>query len=304
MTGSDPGGRPEDTPRAVLSIDFELFAQTPAYRGASGTAPDETVGLEQGQFLRETLAAHDADATFFTVSSVADEHPEAVRAIADAGHEVASHTHSHRLLSDLSPDERRGELVRSRETLESVTGTSVDGFRAPAFDVPDGTFADLAAAGYAYDSSVAACRKIPGWYGGEDDAVRPCSAADVRADAPAHLAELPVAVMPGLRLPLTGTWLRFFGVRYTVAGMHLLARRGITPVLYVHPWELADLPDVDGVPKRVYVRTGTWMRRAVERILAEPFEFVTAREVVADAVGTPPYGTGPTVDTGPDGEAE
>jgi peptidoglycan/xylan/chitin deacetylase (PgdA/CDA1 family) len=277
------------TPRAVLSVDFELFGQTPAYRAASGTTPDETAGLDQGAFLRETLAAHDADATFFTVSSVAEDHPDAVRALADAGHEIASHTHSHRLLSELSPEERREELVRSREVLESVTGASVDGFRAPAFDVPDGTLAALADAGYAYDSSVAASRKIPGWYGGEDDAVRPCSAVDIQPDAPETLAELPVAVMPGLRLPLTGTWLRFFGVRYTIAGMHLLARRGVVPVLYVHPWELADLPAVEGVPKRVYVRTGAWMRRAVERILAEPFAFVTARSVVADAVGTPPF---------------
>ncbi|MFC5970273.1 polysaccharide deacetylase family protein [Halomarina salina] len=280
----------DGTPTAVLSVDFELFSQTPAYRSAGGTAPadEATAGLEMGQFLRETLADHDAEATFFTVSSVAEDHPDEVRAIADAGHEIASHTHSHRLLSDLDPDERREELVHSRDVLESVTGATVEGFRAPAFDVPEGTLAALADAGYRYDSSVAACRKIPGWYGGEDDAVRPCSAVDVQADAPDTLAELPIAVMPGLRLPLTGTWLRFFGVRYTIAGMHMLARRGITPVLYVHPWELADLPDVEGVPKRVYVRTGAWMRRAVERILAEPFEFVTARSVVADAAGTPP----------------
>ncbi|MWG33323.1 polysaccharide deacetylase family protein [Halomarina oriensis] len=275
-------------PEAVLSVDFEVFGQTPAYRNAEGTTDRETAGLEQGRFLTERLAAHDADATFFTVSSVADEHPDEVRAIADAGHEIASHTHSHRLLSDLDPAERSEELVHSRAVLESVTRASVDGFRAPAFDLPDGTLAALADAGYAYDSSVAASRKIPGWYGGEDDAVRPCSAAEIQSDAPETLAELPVAVMPGLRLPLTGTWLRFFGVRYTIAGMHLLARRGITPVLYVHPWELADLPDVDGVPSRVYVRTGAWMRRAVERVLAEPFEFVTARSVVAEAAGAPP----------------
>ena len=81
------------------------------------------------------------------------------------------------------------------------------------------------------------------------------------------------------------TWLRFFGPRYTVAGMKLLARRGIAPVLYVHPWELVDLPAVEGVPRRVYVRTGDWMRRAVEYILDQPFDFTTARSVVAEAGG-------------------
>jgi hypothetical protein len=54
-------------------------------------------------------------------------------------------------------------------------------------------------------------------------------------------------------------------------------------VLYVHPWELSTLPSVEGVPRRVYVRTGAWMWRAVERILSSEFSFVTAREVVEDA---------------------
>jgi hypothetical protein len=91
--------------------------------------------------------------------------------------------------------------------------------------------------------------------------------------------------MPGLRLPLTGTWIRFFGVRYTLLGMKLLARRGVPPVLYVHPWELADIPPIEGVPKRIYVRSGEYMRRAVGRILAQPFEFVTVGEL-ADRVET------------------
>ncbi|MFC6725211.1 DUF3473 domain-containing protein, partial [Halobium palmae] len=100
---------------------------------------------------------------------------------------------------------------------------------------------------------------------------------------PSTVRVLPVAVMPGLGLPLTGTWIRFFGVRYTILGMWLLARRGIAPVLYVHPWEFADLPAVDGVPRRVYWRTGEWMRRALATILDEEFDFVTARTAVSDA---------------------
>jgi Domain of unknown function (DUF3473). len=88
--------------------------------------------------------------------------------------------------------------------------------------------------------------------------------------------------MPGLRLPLTGTWLRFFGPGYTVLGMRLLARRGVAPVLYVHPWELVDLPAVDGVPGRVYWHTGEWMRRAIDRVLGQPFEFTTAATLAGE----------------------
>ncbi|WP_336339162.1 polysaccharide deacetylase family protein [Haloarcula brevis] len=268
------------TDRAVLSIDFELFTQTPAYRSASGTTGRDGVGLDGGRFFRAALADHGATATAFVVSSVAESHPEAVRALADAGLEVASHTHTHQLLSALDSDGRRAELTQSKDVLERVTGERVAGFRAPAFDITEDHFDLLAEAGYAYDSSVVSSRSIPGWYGGEYDVHEPVPASAVRPDAPDTITEFPASVMPGLQLPLTGTWLRFFGPRYTVLGMKMLARRGLTPMLYVHPWELVDLPAVEGVPTRVYVRTGDWMRRAVEYILERDFEFTTARTVL------------------------
>lgn len=271
-------------PRAVLSVDVESFAHTPAYRRASGAAPDpEAVGPDAMDRVLATLADHDADATFFVVSEVAERFPDAVAGAAAAGHEIASHTHTHPLLTDVSPERRREELHRSKEILESVTGEAVEGFRAPAFAVGDDHFELVADAGYRYDSSVAPCRSVLGWYGGEWSVRRPTPAGDLRDGAPDGLTELPVAVMPWLRLPLTGAWLRFFGVRYALAGMRWLARQGVAPVLYVHPWEFASLPAVEGVPRRVYVRTGEWMWRALDRLLSAPFEFVTAGEVVREA---------------------
>ncbi|MCU4717697.1 polysaccharide deacetylase family protein [Halapricum hydrolyticum] len=270
--------------RAVLSVDFESFAHTPAYRSAEGSTPNPNdVGPDQMERLLTTLDTYDATGTFFVVSEVTQRYPERIVAAADRGHEIASHTHTHPLLTDCTAAERREELAHSREVLESVTDASVTGFRAPAFDFGADHFDLLAEVGYEYDSSVAPCRSIPGWYGGEWSVREPTLASDLQASAPDSVTELPIAVMPGLGLPLTGTWIRFFGVHYTLLGMKLLARRGIAPVLYVHPWELATLPQVEGVPRRVYVRTGEWMWRAIERILASDFEFVTARSVAGDA---------------------
>ncbi|MDZ7851047.1 MAG: polysaccharide deacetylase family protein [Halodesulfurarchaeum sp.] len=272
--------------RAVLSVDFERFDHTPAYRQARGSLSDSAVGLSGAAWLREAFDAAGTTTTWFTVGEVVADHPDAVEKLVAAGHEVGSHTYTHRLLTELDATERREELERSRAILEETTGETVSGFRAPAFDFGAGHFEALETAGYEYDSSVVASRTIPGWYGGEYELTRPAPATTVDSAAPETIAELPVSVMPGLRLPLTGTWMRFFGPRYTISGMKLLARRGITPVLYVHPWELVELPEIDGVPQRVYWHTGDWMRRAVERILETDFEFVPARTALEASEGS------------------
>jgi peptidoglycan/xylan/chitin deacetylase (PgdA/CDA1 family) len=56
-----------------------------------GPDPDDTPRL------LELLAAHGARATFFVIGENAAAHPQLVKAIADAGHELAHHTHTHPL---------------------------------------------------------------------------------------------------------------------------------------------------------------------------------------------------------------
>ena len=267
---------------ASLSVDLEYFQHAPAFRRASGSTDVDAIGREAVPFIRKALAGACATGTFFTVSSILEDDAGLVASLAADGHEIASHTHTHRHLSDLSTADRREELLESRDRLQAVAGTEVRGFRAPSFDVPPDHFEHVAAAGYSYDSSVVPSRSIPGWYGGEFDAQRICPAASIDPGASEELIEVPVAVLPGLRLPLAGTWIRFFGVHYTILGMRLLARRGIPPVLYVHPWELVDIPPIEGVPSRIYWRTGAYMRRALTRILAEPFEFVSVDTLASE----------------------
>jgi peptidoglycan/xylan/chitin deacetylase (PgdA/CDA1 family) len=79
-----------------------------------------------------TLARHGAKATFFLVARKAEEHPDVVRAILDAGHTVGLHSYAHDRLFALRRAARvRKDLVRGMEVLEKLTGSRPTLFRPP-----------------------------------------------------------------------------------------------------------------------------------------------------------------------------
>ena len=86
---------------------------------------------------RELLAAHGATATFFVPARIAERHPAAVRALAAAGHEVASMGWEHRAYRAADREELATDARRSRPVVEAAS--LADAVRR-AWDlaVPDG----------------------------------------------------------------------------------------------------------------------------------------------------------------------
>ncbi|MGI5359115.1 polysaccharide deacetylase family protein [Streptomyces sp. CA-252508] len=82
--------------------------------------------------LLDILKEEKVPATFFLLGRKhVDRHPDVVRRIAAEGHEVANHTWSHRILTDLEPDEIRQELSRTQEAIERLTGRKPTLMRPP-----------------------------------------------------------------------------------------------------------------------------------------------------------------------------
>ncbi|HLQ24241.1 MAG TPA: polysaccharide deacetylase family protein, partial [Gemmatimonadales bacterium] len=160
------------TPPHVFSVDVEEYFQVLAFeqvvsRASWDTLPsrvEESVGR-----LLELLARHSATATFFTVGWLAERKPALIRRIAEAGHEIASHSWWHRRVTALPPEEFRRDVRRCRDLLENVTGRRVAGFRAPSFSIVPGlewAFDVLIEEGYRYDSSVFPIRRCEYGYPG------------------------------------------------------------------------------------------------------------------------------------------
>jgi len=76
------------------------------------------------------LEQHGAHATFFLLGRRAEQHPDLVRAVVDAGHEVGSHsqTHAHALRS--APWTAARDATRGASTVERLVGARLP-FRPP-----------------------------------------------------------------------------------------------------------------------------------------------------------------------------
>jgi peptidoglycan/xylan/chitin deacetylase (PgdA/CDA1 family) len=73
-----------------------------------------------------------------------------IRALAEAGVEIGSHSVSHADLTRLEGDHLRQELTDSRERLSAITGSEVHGFAHPFGRYSDRTTRAVRNAGYAY----------------------------------------------------------------------------------------------------------------------------------------------------------
>jgi peptidoglycan-N-acetylglucosamine deacetylase len=103
------------------------------------------------------LDSNNLKATFFIVGWIAEKYPELVKRIDSLNYEIGSHTHMHQLMYEKNRNYIKEDLVKSIQTLESITGKKVKSFRAPGFSITEKnkwTFEVLVENGILFDSSV------------------------------------------------------------------------------------------------------------------------------------------------------
>ncbi|MFI8519850.1 polysaccharide deacetylase family protein [Streptomyces sp. NPDC085481] len=82
--------------------------------------------------LLDVLKEKKVPATFFLLGKKhVDRYPEVVKRIADEGHEVANHTWTHQVLTDLDAAEVRDELSRTQDAIAKITGRKPTLMRPP-----------------------------------------------------------------------------------------------------------------------------------------------------------------------------
>jgi peptidoglycan/xylan/chitin deacetylase (PgdA/CDA1 family) len=98
--------------------------------------------------ILDVLRAAHVHATFFVVGTQARDHPELLRAIAAAGHEIANHSYSHDDMTRKSPAEVQQELLKTQVVVQDATGRRTRFFRPPGGRRTSEVRAAAAALGY------------------------------------------------------------------------------------------------------------------------------------------------------------
>ncbi len=172
--------------RAAAAFTFDLDAESAILVDAPTAADRLSVMTHQAYGPRtgvprllRILERHGIRATFFIPGYSAERHPEAVRSIRDAGHEIGHHGYLHEDVSRLTPEQEEAILLRGLDALDRVASVRPIGWRGPMWETSYATPAILARHGFRYDSSLM-------------DADRPyLLAGEARPGAPT-IVELPI----------------------------------------------------------------------------------------------------------------
>ncbi len=210
-------------PSVLLSFDVEEF-DTPLHHGIQLSMDEQMKVGQEGllNLLKVLTSCGSPPSTFYTTANFALTFPDTIKDISRQ-HEIASHAYYH---SGFKTE----HVKQSKDTLESIIGQRIYGYRMPNMGNFDKSL--IGEAGYLYDSSI-----HPTWLPGRYNHVQ----YPIRAFRWNDFTELPASVVPYCRFPLF--WLSFknlpLGLYIKLCEITLNHTGFIN--LYLHPWEFADL---------------------------------------------------------------
>ena len=272
----------------ALSVDLEDYFQVSAFekqiQRRDWPRLPSRIARNTDRVL-ELLHRRRARATFFVLGWVAKHHPQVVRRVAAAGHEIACHSFWHRLVYELTPEEFLQDTREAKEAIEDASGAEVCGYRAPSYSITRASqwaLDILLELGFRYDSSIfPVAHDRYGWQG----AGRFLS--PIRQSGNEVLWEFPPATYPlgrGAVPAAGGGYLRILPYHHAKWALEQINQaEGHPGCVYFHPWEID--PEQ---PRLTESRSAWWrhsfglsrMERKLERLL-EDFEFAPLGEIVA-----------------------
>ena len=108
---------------------------------------DAAWGADNTQKILDVLEKYDAPATFFVVGNWADDYPDAMQAIVDAGHEIMNHSNAHDHYNSLSAEQITKDITICNEKIMKLTGIMPSLIRCPYGEYDDHVISTIRAMG-------------------------------------------------------------------------------------------------------------------------------------------------------------
>lgn len=236
-----PDRRPESN-FICLTVDIEEYYDAEVFSGIISQAERGTYPPHVEKNTMDLLEIFDDSnvrGTFFILGTVAEKKNGLIKAIMEAGHEIASHGYEHRMITRMSPTEFREDVRKSKRILEDVSGGPVHGYRAPTFSIVEKTkwaHKILLDEGFQYSSSVFPIRHDR--YGWPEFGFLPRKMA---VDGKQWIWEFPLSVerIGSMNVPFGGGgYMRLYPLLLTKCLFSRILSRGRNGIVYVHPWEI------------------------------------------------------------------
>ncbi len=276
------------TPSAnAMTVDVEDYFQVSAFEAyvSRENWKKFTCRVEENtDRILEMFSAHQVQATFFTLGWVAEHYPDLVRRIVEQGHDLASHGWDHKRVTTLTEREFAIDLKKSKERLEDVSGTKVNGYRAPSYSFTrenEWTHDVLLEQGYAYSSSIAPIKHD--LYGIPDAPRFAHRYSDEK------VLELPITTIRLLNKNYPcggGGWFRLYPYGFSKWAIERVNKKDVEPaIFYFHPWEIdPDQPKINNLDAKTRFRHYQNLEKMEGKIirLLEDFEWRTIPQVYAE----------------------
>lgn len=95
---------------------------------------DAAWGADLTDSILSILEKYNVKTTFFVVGKWAEQYPDKVKALSDAGHEVENHSYGHPHMTNMSKEDMINELERCNAKIEEITGKHPTLLRPPYGD--------------------------------------------------------------------------------------------------------------------------------------------------------------------------